>query len=184
MIMRQLVIHPTSIAQWHSLVCEAESVANIFLDEELQSYLVFLLMRFLSKPDIAGKILALEYIESLLSSGQHKQNKLRDVGDVCLIHAGFFPRRAKRERVSDSYFIELGSGAYHHLSVVVEHQVADLYYRLSQSFVSIRDLLITMRTLGDQQQSTTKVHKLSQYVAKHVAETPVFTSSISSRIKH
>lgn len=182
--MRQLVIHPTSTAQWHSLVCEAESVANIFLDEELQSYLVFLLMRFLSKPDIAGKILALDYIEGLLSSGQRKQNKLRDVGDVCLIHAGLFPRRAKRKRVSDKYFIELGSGAYHHLSVVVENQVADLYYRLSQSFVSIRDLLITMRTLGDPQQSATKVHKLPQYVAEHFADTPVFAATITSKIKH
>ncbi|WP_455199935.1 hypothetical protein [Kaarinaea lacus] len=178
------MIHPTSTAQWHSLVCEAERVANIFLDEELQSYLVFLLMRFLSKPDIAGKILALEYIESLLSSGQHKQNKLRDVGDVCLIHAGFFPRRARRKRVSESYFIELGSGAYHHLSGVVEHQVADLYYRLSQSFVSIRDLLIAMRTLGDQQHSTAKAHKMPESTARQVAESAVFTSTITSRIKH
>ena len=57
--MSKLVLHPTSTAQWHSLVCEAESASNIYLDEELQSYLVFLLMRFLDKPAMAAKVLAL-----------------------------------------------------------------------------------------------------------------------------
>ena len=129
--MRQIILHPTSTAQWHALVCEAEKLSNIYLDEELQSYLVFLLMRFLSKPDITDKVLAMDYIESLLISGQRRQDRLRDVGDVCLIHAGFFPQRARRKRVSEDYFIELGSGAYQHLSVVVENQIAELYYRLS-----------------------------------------------------
>jgi len=182
--MRRLVIHPTSTAQWHSLVCEAESAAKIYLDEELQSYLVFLLMRFLSKPDIAGKILALDYIESLLSSGQRKQDKLRDVGDVCLIHAGLFPKRAKRKRVSDSYFIELGSGAYHHLSGVMEHQVAELYYRLSQSFVPIRDLLNTMYTLGDHQKLVSDINNFSRYIAEHITDPPSITPASTCKIKH
>lgn len=142
--MRRLVLHPTSTAQWHSLVCEAESASNIFLDEELQSYLVFLLMRFLDKPGMTAKVLALDYIDSMLSSGQRKEDKLRDVGDVCLIHAGLFPRRAKRKRVSEQYFIDLGSGAYQQLSVVVEHPIAPLYDRLSRSFLPIRDLLLAM----------------------------------------
>ena len=182
--MREYVIHPTSIAQWHSLVCEAEQAAKIYLDEELQSYLVFALMRFLNKPDIAGKILALDYIESLLSSGQRKQNQLRDVGDVCLIHAGLFPRRAKRKRVSDSYFVELGSGAYHHLSEVVENKLAELYHRLSLSFVPIRDLLNTMSDLGDQQKLDFDQKRFSQSTAGHKTDWPGTSSFSSSRIKH
>lgn len=152
--MRKLKLHPTPTAQWHSLVCEAESASNIFLDEELESYLVFLLMRFLDKPDIAHKVLALEYIDSMLSSGQRKEEKLRDVGDVCLIHAGLFPERAKRKRVSEQYFIDLGCGAYQQLSVVVENQIADVYYRLSQSFVSLRDLLQAMGSLNKNRPAT------------------------------
>jgi len=147
--MRQLILHPTSIAQWHSLVCEAENAAQIYLDTELQSYLVFLLMRFLDRPDITAKVLALDYIESLLSTGQLQQDKLRDVGDVCLIHAGMFPKRARRKRVSEQYFTELGRGAYQQLSAVVEDRVADLYTRLSQSFVPLRNLLGVMCKLGD-----------------------------------
>lgn len=147
--MSKLVLHPTSTAQWHSLVCEAESASNIYLDEELQSYLVFLLMRFLDKPAMAAKILALDYIESMLSTGQRKEEKLRDVGDVCLIHAGMFPQRARRKRVSEKYFIELGCGAYQQLSVVVEHPIAPLYDRLSKSFLPIRDLLQVMCRLEE-----------------------------------
>ena len=56
---------------------------------------------------MAAKILALDYIESMLSNGQRKEEKLRDVGDVCLIHAGLFPDRAKRKRVSDQYYVDL-----------------------------------------------------------------------------
>ena len=85
----------------------------------------------------------------MLSSGQRKEEKLRDVGDVCLIHAGMFPQRAKRKRVSEKYFIELGCGAYQQLSVVVEHPIAPLYYRLSQSFLPIRDLLQVMSRLEE-----------------------------------
>lgn len=145
--MRRFVLHPTPTAQWHSLVCEAEVASNIYLDEELQSYLVFLLMRYLDKPGMAAKILALDYIDSMLSTGLRQEEKLRDVGDVCLIHAGLFPERARRKRVSEQYFIELGCGAYQQLSVVVENQIADLYYRLSRSFLSIRDLLQAMSNL-------------------------------------
>lgn len=148
--MSQLVLHPTSTAQWHSLVCEAEGIARVYLDEELQSYLVFLLMRFLSKPDIAARVLALDYIDSLLSRGHHQRDKLRDVGDVCLIHAGFFPRRARRKRVSEQYFVDLGSGAYRHLSAVLESRGAGLYQRLCESFVPIRDLLRAMRDVNQQ----------------------------------
>lgn len=149
--MQRLVIHPTQTAQWHSLVCEAESAANFFLDEELQSYLVFLLMRFLDKPEIAARILAREYLESLLTSGQKQYDKLRDVGDVCLLHAGFFPHRARRKRVSESYFTELGSGAYEQLGIILEHEFSSLYLKLSQSFESLRDLLKTMQRLGEKQ---------------------------------
>lgn len=148
--MSQLVLHPTSTAQWHSLVCEAEGIAQVYLDEELQSYLVFLLMRFSSKPDIAARILALDYIDSLLSSGRPQRDKLRDVGDVCLIHAGFFPRRARRKRVSEQYFVDLGSGAYRHLSAMLETRGARLYQRLCESFVPIRDLLRAMRDVNQQ----------------------------------
>lgn len=182
--MRRIVLHPTATAQWHSLVCEAESASNIYLDEELQSYLVFLLMRFLDKPGMAAKILALDYIESMLSSGQRKEEKLRDVGDVCLIYAGFFPQRARRRRVSEQYFIELGCGAYQQLSVVVENPIAPLYYRLSESFLPIRDLLQAMRQLDDNPSTDTKIEQFSTILADTKESPLTLTTTQNSQKKH
>lgn len=176
--MTQLVLHPTSTAQWHSLVCEAEKLAQVYLDEDLQSYLVFLLMRFLSKPDIASRVLALDYIQSLLSSGRQQQVRLRDVGDVCLLHAGFFPRRARRKRVSEHYFVELGSGAYQQLSEVTE-QGGALYYRLFESFIPIRDLLRSMRALDGAESSAG-----GDGVTAANAHNPAYHAAIVSRVKH
>ena len=44
--MTRLILEPTSVAQWQALVREAQSECNCNLDETLESYLVFLLMRF------------------------------------------------------------------------------------------------------------------------------------------
>ena len=113
--MRKIELQPTSTAHWHHLVCEAEQQSHQHLGEEVQSYLVFLLQRFLSKPEIATRVLALDYLKSLRSVGQRQIEKLRDVGDICLLHAGFFPQRARRRSVSINYYVDLGVGAYYQL---------------------------------------------------------------------
>ena len=55
--MAKLVIQPTSTAQWHALVSEAESAASCVLNEDLESYLVFLLMRFASNPHMLARVI-------------------------------------------------------------------------------------------------------------------------------
>lgn len=146
--MSRIVLHPTETAHWHSLVCEAEQAARHFLDEELQSYLVFLLMRFLGKPQIASSIVALEYIKGMRETGQCQHDTLRTVGDTCLLHAGFFPERAKRRRVSTTYYMELGCGAYLRLADAIDHGLSTVYGRLSEEFATIMTILQAMRELG------------------------------------
>ena len=41
-----LILHPTPMALWYSLICEAQKEVSVQLKTELESYLVFLLMRF------------------------------------------------------------------------------------------------------------------------------------------
>jgi hypothetical protein len=67
MQMSTLVLQPTSTAQWHKLVREAENAADHQLQEDLESYLVFLLMRFVNNPAIVSKIMAMEYLDGLLA---------------------------------------------------------------------------------------------------------------------
>ena len=147
--MAELFIHTSATAEWLSLVNEAESAAELHLDEEMQSYLVFLLMRFTERPELAAGILAVEYLESMQSPGRIGRDQLRNVGDKCLLYSGLFPERAERRRVKISYFVDLGRSAYRQLSDRMEHGAAAMYHQLADAFVSLMDILQTMRTLGN-----------------------------------
>jgi hypothetical protein len=146
--MPELLVHTTATEEWLSLVHEAETAAAHPLDEEMQSYLVFLLMRFTENPELAASILAVEYLQSMHTTGRIGQDQLRNVGDKCLLYSGLFPQRAKRRRVKISYFVDLGRGAYQQLSERLEDGAAAMYHRLADAFVSLMDILQAMRTLG------------------------------------
>ena len=144
-----LELQPTPTALWHKLVCDAEEAMDIKLDHDLESYLVFLLMRFTSKPSALSKILALDYLNCQKSSGTIRQELLRDVGDQCLLFSGLFPKLAERRQVKNSYYVNLGRGAYSDLSGSLRHSLANMYAQLSESFVSLMDVLRAIRTSGD-----------------------------------
>ncbi|MEO5573983.1 MAG: hypothetical protein ABIR48_05825 [Gammaproteobacteria bacterium] len=146
--MTTLVAHATATAQWHALVTEAESAAACPLVEELESYLVFLLMRFSRKPEMTGNIIALDYLNGMLARGHVKQSRLRDVGDQCLLYSGLFPQQAGHRRVRISYFVDLGRSAYQQLSCGLGNSYAELYAHLSQDFVALMDVLHAIRRLG------------------------------------
>ena len=110
--MESLVIQPSATAQWHALVGEAEQACATRLGEELESYLVFLLMRYTESPEIANSVLALDYLHSMEAIGHLRETQLREVGDKCLLYSGLFPARAERRRVNSSYYVKLGMGAY------------------------------------------------------------------------
>lgn len=143
----KLVLQPTSTAQWHALVSEAEQACATRLEEELESYLVFLLMRFASRPDLAGRILALDFLNSLSSQGRLQEDQLRDVGDQCLLYSGFYPEQAQRRLVRSAYFVDLGRSAYGMLAERVRHATAEVYNQLAHAFVNLRDVLQAMREL-------------------------------------
>ncbi len=147
MTMDKIVLHPTSTAQWHALVNEAQDLCQFLLNEEVESYLVFLLMRFSERPEMAKSVLALEFIEGLKRIGEQRHDKLRDIGDKCLLFSGFFPEHAERKRVSTSYFIDLGQSAY---SLLADgfHQTAELFNSLSHSFEALMGILKAMRLLA------------------------------------
>ncbi len=146
--MPELIVHASATEEWLSLIHEAEAEAAFHLDEEMQSYLVFLLMRFTEKPELAASVLAVEYLHSMQSIGRIAQDQLRNVGDKCLLYSGLFPQRAKRLRVKISYFVDLGCSAYQQLSERVEYGAGAMYQRLAGTFVSLMDILQTMRSLN------------------------------------
>ncbi len=145
--MGELIIEPTTTAQWQRLVQEASSNASHTLDEELESYLVFLLARFCEETGALERVMAMEYLQGLAATGRMRQERLRDVGDQCLLFAGLFPHIARKRMVRISYFVELGRGAYQQLSQALSHSTARLFGDLSAAFVVLMDILQSMRDL-------------------------------------
>jgi len=154
--MEHLILHPTSTAQWQALIKDASVFSSIKLPEDLESYLVFLLMRFAENPEMVHSILALDFLQSLEKLGKERQDKLRDVGDKCLLFAGLFPGRARKRRVRISYFVKLGQSAYASLSESSSRnpkELASLFSELCLHFVGLMDVLQTTRELEENQAS-------------------------------
>ena len=145
--MTQLILEPTAQAQWQSLVHEAQSACDHHLDETLESYLVFLLMRFAARPHCTARIMAEDYLRSQALQGEQRAEKLRDVGDHCLIFSGLFPQLAERRLVRISYFVNIGRSSYRQLADVLDRSWSSVYQNLSDAFIILMDILHAMRGL-------------------------------------
>jgi hypothetical protein len=133
---------------WHELVREGEQRARQRLGEDAESYLVFTLMRHHRDAPLAHRTMALELLEALQHRGRRREDDLRDVGDRCLLLAGFYPELARRRRVDLAYFIELGRGAYAQLGDELRAALAKLYARLAQDFDRMVQVLLAVRGLS------------------------------------
>lgn len=143
--MQSLILHPTSIAQWYTLLNDAQQTCAIHLQEDLECYLVFLLMRFTDKPAIASSVLGLDFLSGYQHiEGPHRHQLLKEVGDKCLLFSGLFPERAIKKRVKLSYFVKLGQTAYSTLSNSLATQEA-LFTTLCHEFPKLMDVLHAMR---------------------------------------
>jgi hypothetical protein len=147
--MLSILEQPGDISQWQALVAEAEELSGVQLDEDLESYLVFTLMRYLRRPEMAQRILALDFLEAFQQSHPQRSETLRDVGDQCLLFSGLFPRRAERRRVRVSYYVKLGRSAYQNLADSLS-KTADLFAHLAEEFITAMDTLQAIRVLGQQ----------------------------------
>ncbi len=143
--MSTLILEPTAQALWHRVVREASGAAGRTLDDTLEAYLLMLLLRFAHRPEILRTIMAREYLEGMQQTGRARDERLRDVGDQCLILAGLFPGLARRRRVSPAYFIDLGRGAYGELASRLARSAAELYRELATAFVALMDVLHALR---------------------------------------
>ena len=142
---KQLILDSSELSQWHALVRDAEQDYGCHLDEAMQSYLVFTLMRFAKNAQLNAHALALDYLNSHHLSASLRSERLRDIGDQCLLVSGLYPQSAEKRQVGVTYYVDLGRSAYHHISTVTQKGIAELYQQLSESFILLMDLLQTIR---------------------------------------
>lgn len=77
-------------ALWQALIREGEARRHLALGEELEAYLVFALMRHLGDAHLASRTMAEEYLHA--HERPLRPDRLRDVGDRCLLIAGLCTR--------------------------------------------------------------------------------------------
>lgn len=145
--MPKLLLHETAVEQWKSLVADAGRQAQHELDEELESYLVFTLLRFMRRPHAISKVVAFEYLLAMDSRSGEKRLILRDIGDQCLLVSGLYPELAKRRLVASEYFIDMGRNAYDELSGLMHAGASSLYRQLAEAFYYLRDVLYAIRCM-------------------------------------
>ncbi len=161
--MSEIKVRGQATAQWHDLVKEAEAYNGVQLDEDIESYLVFLLMRYTEQPQLAAKVMALEYLDGANSVGNQRQEKMRDVGDQCLLYSGLFPKRAERRRVTIGYYVNLGRTAYHTVSELTQSAMANMFGQLAESFVELMDTLQAMRCVNRNEQDIDALAAFEQW---------------------
>jgi hypothetical protein len=183
--MSLLHLHPTPTAQWHALVSEAESMLSISLEEDLESYLVFLLIRFMTEHNMTSQFMATEWLHILNQFGQKRQHSLQTVGDHCLIFSGLFPGIAKKRHVSIGYYVNIGKSAYYRLSHEKNSDLAALFLRLHENFVPLMEILHTTRTLNQQannlltlEEAEALWHETGSFHAKNTLES-ILTQQMS-----
>ncbi len=135
----------SAMALWWDLVREAEAEIEQRLDEDMESYLVFLLMRHLGSVGLGQRVMALDYLSALQADGGRRRHGLQEVGDACLLLSGFFPEQAERRRVPLSYFLNLGRSAYDELAECLRAGMEALYRQLSWGFADLVAVLSAIR---------------------------------------
>lgn len=137
----KLLLNSTPVALWYDIIHDAEISCSINLNHELESYLVFLLLRYSNQPELLRQIIATEFLKGNKLSAATRQVALQAVGDKCLLFSGLFPQIAEKRLVKVSYFVNIGQTAYDAISL--NHN--DLYNLLSTQFVPMMDVLQTLR---------------------------------------
>ena len=140
-----LLTQSNALALWQDVVKHAEDRCSIALKEDLEAYLVSLLIRYTNQPDVAKQIFATAFLKALNLRERERIVSLQHVGDQCLLYAGLFPHIAEKKHVKTSYFVDLGRSAY----AAISNKTNDLYSSLALQFVVLMDVLQSIRPHSD-----------------------------------
>lgn len=141
--MHATIRHGNSTGMWLDLIREGEKRRHLALGEDLEAYLCFALMRHMGDAAMTGRVMALEWLDA--HERPTSPDRLRDVGDRCLLIAGLFPKLARRRRVDTDYYVDLGRGAYATAADRAPRCERGLFGNLAEAFLSLVDVLRAVR---------------------------------------
>ncbi len=144
-MIKKLILHPTDTSQWHAIVNEAQVATRLILNENTESYLVFLLMRFAQTPELLESVLAFDFLDAMNVPGRQQIDILRGVGIRVYCSVGYFQVWREKKHVKLEYFSDLGQSAYLSISELGDNEQAPLYLELSLQFITMQHVLQAMR---------------------------------------
>jgi len=134
---------------------------KVAVDDHTAHYVVNLLTAFVRSEALYDQMppgprlqpLALMLADAAEASGDERNMALRRLGDVALFVAGFMAGCLDRSPVGINYYVRMGGGAYHCLSVSLPFSmrgraIAPVYAELSARFVDLVDVLTEVRHLA------------------------------------
>lgn len=170
-----VICEPTETAAWVEFVRVGEARASCTLGEELESFLVFTLMRFMHRTDLFSVVLALEFLHASTEyTGRKKGYTLGEVGDISLILAGLYPERSRKLGVPASYFPEIGRMAFSDLADFFGRNklknLEKLYRKAGHGFPAMMDVLLAAREKKTEQHIAEELLQKadSQYLARMI----------------
>lgn len=130
-------------AHWHALIGKAEYLTHHLLPHGIEDYLVRLFLRF-EQEDIQDS-------RKISDSSQFasSEEKLRRLGDQCLLLCGFYPQASQEYGIALGEFISMGSEAYTKLSSVVVSEDEMIYEYLASNFTQISELISFISEFSD-----------------------------------
>lgn len=122
-------------ASWE-LVMESEGRVKIYLEQEIEAYLVHMMARTFTDPSIPPDIIALEFANAK-TKGDYQR-----IGDSCLFIDAWDVKRAKM--VSHDYYINMGQIAYSTASIK-DRPSDELMENVSNNFTFLSKVLRGIR---------------------------------------
>lgn len=162
-------IEPTVTATWVKFVKTGEEHAGIGLNEELESFLVFSLVRYTKRTDLFYRKLGVEYLRASTElTGKRKEFLLQEVGDIGLLLAGLYPERHRRLNVSSSYFSDMGRLAYTELADAYAlkklYGLENLYRNVETGFPLMTNVLSSAREIKFDSNAERQIIKKSGFL--------------------
>lgn len=137
-----------ALFHWNQLIRQACEYSKINLTDDLQSYLLLTLVRYIQNEDLAENAIAMHLSSQSQVVVKNRQQLLKTQADHSLILAGLFPAQLERQSIRISHYIKLGSDSFRHLSNLVADNDRVIYEKLSESFVQLVDILHTIRAFN------------------------------------
>lgn len=132
----------TYVKHAYEVVLEGESRAGVTLSQEIESYLVHVIARYLDKPKVYEDPIAVKMLNAMSLPINQKRQKLQEVGEECLLIDGFGYR--KNNWPSKDYYVSMGQIAYGNMAYL-ERPPEILYENIAYEFSTVSRVIQQLR---------------------------------------